>query len=260
MSSPQYYAPQNPDVIDTVRYTQRVVDQILRNNPLTDAVVGRGLMRWIGNYTNSGDPEKINFLWIGEFNPADTNLPGNPPQRGISLVRDDSRGGESAFTMYDPSPGAGGGLKQTLHVRSGDAARLWDEAREGGQLWPEVNIPMWGVGSTTADWFGVTDNSPTWGRIFEGRVNIVGHSVEYTFYTAGTAGCAAEYRVRVQGSDGDHVSATHAIGAGGAATFSGSVDVTTVRGNTHFIFLEGRRTNGVGVARATIHSMRCYTP
>lgn len=254
----QFFAPQNPDYLDNINYTQRVVDAILRNNPLTNAVISHGLMRWLGNYLSGGGPDLINFLWIGEFLPADTNLPGNPPQRGFSLVRDDSRGGRTAINVYDPTPSGGGGLKQRIFFGGGDGQRLADEHRDGGWAWPEEQIAMGEYGSLGTAWVGVIDTSPTWGIIAWGTFSVVGNAVGYTFVGFGD-GTGAEYRVRVAGSP-DTVSATHSVGSGAFGQFSGTVDATGRRGVNTDVFLEGRRTSGAGTARATPISFRCYSP
>ena len=259
MSTP-FYRPKNPDFLDTIGYTKRVVDAILRNNPLIDAVISEGLMKWIGNYTNAGNPDKINFLWIGEFNPADTNLPGNPKQRAISMVRDDSRGGVSAFAIFDPNPSGGGGLKQTIHIRSGDTDPLFLEARDGGWLWPEENVYMGPWGENIADWMGTVTNSPTWFPLHQGRFSVVGNQVAYTIAGGGEAGAAANYRVRVDDGGSGLVGPTHSIAAGTSAVFSGTVDVTSMRGTTTNIWMEAQRTNGVGTARGTVTTVRCFSP
>lgn len=260
MTFPGYYIPQDPNMVDILRYVQNVVEKTLRNNPLKNAAITSGLMKWYGNYDNSTPGTgKVNFLWIGEFNPADTNLPGNPGQRGFSLVRDDSRGGVTAINLYDPFPAGGGGLKQRLSIGSGDGQRLLEEARDGGQRWPEQNIAMGPWGSSTLDWAGTTD--ATFGTIWEGRVSIVGNRVAYRFGCATTNGASGEYRMRLEGTPGgDMIGPTHTLGVTSSAVFDDSVNVTAARGGTYTIRWEGRRTNGVGEVRATYVTARCYTP
>jgi len=260
VSSPVRYTPHSPDFIETLAYVQRVADSILRNNPLVNAVVSTGLMRWIGNHTDGGG-NKINLLWIGGFLPADTSLPGSPPQRGVSLVRDDSTGGSSAFALYDHDPSGGGGLRQTIHVGGVDGERLFSEARQGGQQWPEDLIPMAPIGSNLLDWFATTDNSPTWGTIYFGTYNGVGNLIHYMFGAACTNGCAANFRVRVSTQVGDVFSSTHTLPVNGNNLFTGTVTLPAdQRGFSNQINLEGQRTNGVGEARASPYTFRCYTP
>lgn len=258
MTAPSdFYAPRDPDYVDNIRYTQRVVDQILRNNPLVDAVVSKGLIRWIGNYISGPGPDKINFLWIGEFFPADPNL-GGIPQRGFSLVRDDSRGGRSAIAMYDANPGGGGGLRQCLFIGSGDGKRLYDENRNGGWGWPESNVWMGALGSDTSKWPGTT--SGTFDTLFEGRLNVVGNQVAYRFFAATTGGATANYRLRVEGTGGDVVGSTHSLGVNSSNVFDSTVDVSASRGNTVTIRWEAQRTNGVGIAASQCITTRCFTP
>ncbi len=257
MTSPQY-TPRDPDVLDSIGYTRRVVDAILRNNPLTNAVVSNGLMRWIGNYTDALDPDKINFLWIGDFLPADVNISPTTPQRGFSLVRDDSRGGVSAIAMFDPSPAASPGLKQVLWFTSGDGKQLMTESRDGGQNWPQDNVWMGALGSDTTKWPGTT--SGTFDTLFEGRVNVIGNRVSYRIFAATTNGATADFRLRVEGIGGDVIGSTHSLGVNASGVFDSFVDVSASRGTTVVIRWEAQRTNGVGEARSQVISVRCYTP
>lgn len=259
MSSPEpeYYAPRVPTLVDSTSYTNRLVDQIVRSNPLTDASVSGGLMRWLGNYTDGGG-SPINFLWIGEFFPADPNL-GGIAQKGFSLVRDDSRGGVSAIAMYDANPTASPGLKQTLFFTSGDGKRLMEESRDGGQRWPEVAVPMGVVGNSTAAWPAV-NTTAAYAALFEGRFSVIGNQLYYRMFCATDAATPGTYQMRVEGPSGDLVGPTHALAAATTAVFEGSVDVTSVRGLTLRAFWEGNRTSGTGNLRASPMSVRCYTP
>ncbi|HJW36864.1 MAG TPA: hypothetical protein VJ769_09515 [Actinomycetes bacterium] len=259
MSSPtEGYAPRDPDYVDNIRYTERVVDQILRNNPLVNAVVSRGLARWIGNYISGPGPDKINFLWIGEFFPADTNLGPAVAQRGFSLVRDDSRGGRSAIAMFDPTPAGGGGLKQCLFISSGDGRILFQESRDGGWNWPQDNVWMGALDASLLNW--TQTPSGTFETIFEGRANIVGNRIFYRMFAATTNGATAEFRLRVEGFGGDVIGPTHSMGVNTSGVFDDSVDVSASRATTVTIRWEARRTNGVGEARTQCISVRCYTP
>jgi len=262
MSSPfNPYAPRDQSAVEVMQYTRRAIDEMTRSNPLQNAVVSSGLIRWIGNYTNLGNPDKVNFLWIGEFLPGDPSM-GNKPQRGFSLVRDDSRQGVSAIAMYDPTPNAGGsGLRQVLIITSGDAKRLFEESRDGGQRYPEENVWMGTLGDSSQIWPGIT--AGTFSTLFEGRVNIVGNKVRYRIFAFNDPGVSSEYRMRVSLDTGDVVGPTHVLGSGAQALFDSEVDVTAGRGTTVAIRWEGRSTGGAGGAnkvRGSIVTVRCYTP
>lgn len=257
MTTPNRYTPRSPSILDNIGYTQRVVDAILRNNPLTDATVSEGLIRWLGNYTNSGNSDPINFLWIGEFFPADVNRPGNPPQRGISMVRDDSRGGVSAFAIFDDNPSGGGGLRQTIRMTSGDNKLLALEHRNGGWRWPEENVVMGPVGSNTLQWIGT--NSGSFDTLYEGRASLVGNNLHFRLFGATTNGAAGEFRFRAQLSGGDVVSPTYTLGVNSASLFDSNINVAAGRGTTVAVRFEARVTNGVGEARGTPISVRCFT-
>jgi hypothetical protein len=256
VSSPQSYAPRDPSLIDNIAYTQRVTESILRNNPLTDATVSSGLLRWIGNYVSGPGPDMINFLWIGEFFPADVNL-GGRAQRGFSLVRDDSRGGVSAIAMFDPNPSASPGLKQVLFITSGDGKRIFTESRDGGQQWPEYPAMVVPVDPIPANW--PTTVSATFQTLAEGRVSILGNALHYRVWGATDTGATGEFRVRVVGPSGDISGTAHPLAANTNGVFDSSFDVSAIRGNTCQIIYEARRTNAVGNVRATPISVSCYT-
>ena len=256
MTTPDYYAPRAPSGLDVVAYAKRVADALHRNNPLTDAVVSRGLIKWVGNYTNSGNPDKINYLWVGEFLPADPNL-GGVPQRGFSLVRDDSRGGVSAIAMYDSNPGAGGGLRQQLFFTSGDGNRLADESRSGGWSWPEELVPLGPLGNDTLKWPGT--QSATFDTLWEGRVNGLGRHLAYRIFAANDNGASGEFRVRVEAPGGDITGTTHVLGVNAQSILDATFPIVAARGVTCTIRLEARRTNAAGACRMTPITVRCYS-
>ncbi len=254
MTTPEIFAPHQPSAMDTVAYTKRVVDSIVRNNPLRDATVGGGLIKWLGNYANGGGtgPDKINFLWVGEFLPADVNLPGSPPQRGFSLVRDDSRGGVSAIALFDGNPGGGGGLKQALTITSGDTFRLLEESRDGGQKFPAYPVAVGYIGSDASRWYG-TDQG-TFSTIAEGRVYVVGTHLAYRVFDAVDAGATGgEFRLRVSSGGTDITSALHTLGAGAtSAVVDSSLDITAFRGQVVTARWEGRRVGGANSVRSSV--------
>jgi hypothetical protein len=258
VTSPDFYTPRPPSATDTLAYTRRVVESILRNNPLTDAVVSRGLIKWIGNYVG-GDGSPVNFLWIGEFLPADPNL-GGVPQRGFSLVRDDSRGGVSAFVMVDPDPGAGGGLRQIIVMTSGDGKELYRESRMGGLFFPSDNIVLSVYGDEFAKWPSVSTSS--FNSFGYARANVIGNTIKYRIAvgTASTAVSSGEVRLNVNSDGVDLYGPTHVFnGAVGQDIFEGEVDVTQFRSNNVEVVLQGRRTSGTGKIYATTYEMRCCT-
>lgn len=254
MTSPSFYSPRTPSAIDTIGYTQRVVDSILRNNPLHNAAIESGLMKWFGNYTDD-DGSKRNFLWIGEFLPADTNLPGDPPQRGFSMVRDDSRG-TAAFNLYDPFPSTGDGLKQRLALLSGDGHGLMIESRQGGWNYPQAPIPMGHRDSDLSLWPGT--DSGSFSGIYEGQMTLTGRDIAYRMWDACTGGATGQFRLRVEGSV-SLTSAVHTLPANGNGVVDSSMDVSAMRGETVTVYWEAARTNGVGKARASLISIRNFT-
>ena len=261
MSSPfNPYAPRDQSAVEIIQYARRAIDEMARSNPLQNAVVSLGLIRWIGNYTNLTNPDKVNFLWIGEFLPADPTM--GKPQRGFSLVRDDSRQGASAIAMYDPSPNLGGtGLRQVVIITSGDRKRLFEESRDGGQRYPEENVWMGMLGDSAQIWPGTT--AGTFSTLWEGRVNVVGNKLRYRMFGYNDPGVSSEYRMRVSLDSGDVNGPTHVAGAGVQGVLDSEVDVTAGRGTTVALRWEARATGGAGGAnktRSSPISVRCYTP
>ncbi len=265
MTSPSYYTPKSPSAIDTVAYTQRVVDALLRNNPLHNATIDEGVMTWIGNYVSTtgvyeAADGRIAMLWIGDLGPKDANLPGSPWQRGFALQRDDSRGGTAAIQLYDHDAEVGDGLKQRLVIASGDGDLLLDEDREGGWRWPEENVAMGARDSDLSLWPGNTGAG--FSPIYEGRMNITGHTARYRIFDACTGGAAGEFRLKVEGAGpggSDAISPVHVLGVNANGVVDGELDVSGARGLTKPCYWEARVTNGVGKARAAVITVRCYT-
>lgn len=258
LTSVEQYTPRDYSALDVVAAAKRTADAILRANPLTNAVISRGLMRWTGNHV-TGSGAKIDHLWIGEFFPPDPTM-GGVPQKGFSLVRDDSTGGTSAFALYDHDPGGGGlGLRQTIHLESLDDQRLMSESRLGGQQWPEHPITMGPWGNDIGLWPGQATGS--FDVLWHGWGNIVGRNLTAEYHCAGTGGAATEFKVRIYPNGGPVVEGPpHAFGVGAQGTVTDTIDVSSMRGETRFIELLGRVTNAVGTARASVTSFRCYSP
>ena len=233
MTSAEQYTPREYSALDVVASAKRTADAILRSNPLTNAVISQGLMRWEGNHTDvNGD--KVNFLWIGEFQPNDPTM-GGIPQRGIVIWRDDSTAsavndGVIAFALYDHNPGGDGlGLRQTIHVRSVDNDTLVQEARNGGLQFPHSTIPMYeGPDTNRARWPSVTSTSFV--TALEGYVSCIGNHVYARYWVSTPAATTAEYRVTASWSGGSVTGATQVQGASIIALAEDTIDVTGARG------------------------------
>jgi hypothetical protein len=227
---------------------------MLRNNPLHNAAVDSGLMKWFGNYQKSDGTGKIAYLWIGEFLPRDVNLDGDPPQKGIVMFRDDSRGAtdEFAFALYDHSPSVPGGLKQTIHWNSGDGQQLFRESRDGGQSWPWQNIQMGARDSDLALWPGT--NSGSFSTIYEGQFSVVGNFIHFRMWGATTGGSNGQLRLRCEsgGAEADAVSATYALGVNANDVFEAQLDVSAFRGRTVRCYWETRILSGTGKCRSAL--------
>lgn len=249
MSSPEQYTPRTPTALDVVKDAKRTADAILRSNPLTNAVVSEGLLRFVGNHVDvNGD--KINFLWIGEFTPPDTTL--GKPQRGIVMWRDDSAGaavndGVLAFALYDHDPGGDSlGLRQTMHFNSVDNKALMLEARHGGFSFPRTNITMYeGSGTNRNRWPSITSTSFV--TVFEGFVSCVGNNVYARYWVGTPAGTTAEFRVTASWGSGSATGATHSQGSATFGLEEYTLDVTGARGDAAMqVKVEGRVASGAG--------------
>lgn len=245
---PQYYLPRPPSLVDTVAANKRITDALLRNNPLVNAAVNQGLLRWLGNYITAGTSDKINFLWIGEFLPLDTNL--GVPQRGFSLVRDDSRGGVSAIAMFDPNPGGGGGLRQVVSITSGDGDRLMTESRFGGLTFPAAEVSWAPNGRDQTVWAG-TNNTGTDDELWSGRFSCVGNRLRGEIRGFAEVGTTGQVWVRVNGTPNIDSSAL-VLPSGGLLTLPFDLDVSSRRGERDVdVQIMGRRSTGAGWVRAT---------
>lgn len=164
----QQLTPRNTNIVDAVAETRRITDAALRSNPLRNAIIDDGLMKWRGNY--SGGPLAGTYLWIGEFTPRDNVL--DKQQRGFILSRDDPKKAR-ALWMYDPyastSNPVNQPLRQLLSMHDADDNPIMREGRSGGTAFPWANIPMY---PQVSDFLGVE----VWnGSIYQGiNVPIMG--------------------------------------------------------------------------------------
>lgn len=162
--------PLSPSVFDIVAETARISAQILRNNPMENSIVTRGLIKWLGHYP--GNP-----LWIGEFLPYDPNqldIHGNPrPQVGFALRRDDPVGA-TALALYDWDPRVGNPLRQRLWGSDADGRSTWREGESGGWGWPRFPVPMYSAP-------GIWSTRSSDGTQCFGRSQLVGRHLDWMF-------------------------------------------------------------------------------
>lgn len=160
----QQFTPRSPDLVDAVAEVRRIAEQQMRSNPLANGIVPYGLTRWRGNYNTD-------FAWFGEFFPMDPNL--DKPQRGISFVRDDPQG-NSAFSLYDPSPEEGVPLRQRLAMTDADDRRLLHEGQhDGGWAFPRYPVVVY---PNTVVSTGTANNVAAWGRS-----SLLGRYLDYLY-------------------------------------------------------------------------------
>jgi hypothetical protein len=253
MTFPQF-TPYPPSMVDNIAYAQQLVDQIMRNNPLINAVIPSGLMKWYGNYQNP-DGSPVNFLWIGEFLPGDPNM-GNKPQKGFSLVRDDGSH-SSAISMLDGNPATP--LRQTLTLSSWDLQPLLRESRtSGGVNFPRQQIPMNKTDGFTANW--PKTNTTSVFAICEGRLSGTGNTLHYKLWAASDSGVTGQVRVRVTDGSTTVVSPWGAVPSSGNVIFDSTMDITLLRGHLDAnIFVEAQVLSGSGFVYCTPAAMSVYS-
>lgn len=256
MTYPQF-TPYPPSVVDNIQYAQDLADAIMRNNPLVGAVIPSGLMKWYGNYTNP-DGSKVNFLWIGEFLPADPNM-GGRPQKGFSLVRDDGTH-STAFSLFDHSPGTP--LKQTMSLFSYDGQAMLDESRnQGGWSFPGLWFPMYPNSLQLSAWPQRNSGSAD---VVWGQCSAVGHMLDVQTQIITDAGVSATLTVRADDGLGHTVTGTpHVVGGSSNTGFLDTLDISSMRGAKVFTAYVNLNITagggGAGNAYANVHSSRCYS-
>lgn len=254
MTYPQT-TPYSPSALDTVLYAQNLADSIMRNNPLVNAIVPKGLMKWYGNYQNP-DGSPVNFLWIGEFLPADPNMAGRP-QKGFSLVRDDSTH-SSAIAMLDGNPGTP--LKQTLTLSSYDGKPMLSESRNtGGISFPRNYFAMWPNSLQLPAWPQVfTGSRNLWG----GQVSATGHIVGVTMQIVTDAGVSGTCQMRIDDGNGNGtlLGSVHSVGGSANSTFYEEIDITSLRGLKSInVYVDASQTAGTGGVYVLVHNAVCYS-
>lgn len=253
MTYPQF-TPYPPSMVDNVLYAQELADRIMRNNPLVNAVVPSGLMKWYGNYQNP-DGSQVNFLWIGEFLPGDPNL-GGKPQKGFSLVRDDSTH-SSALALYDRTPGSP--LRQIITLGSWDGQTIMDESRnQGGVAFPYQQIPTNRSDGQYTTFPKTASASPA--SLVEGRFSGTGCTLHYRIWGNSDAGVTGQVRIRCVDGALNVVGPWHAIPAAGNLIFDTTMDVTTLRGHRDInVLMEAQVLSGAGNVYCSLVVLNNYS-
>lgn len=139
----QQYTPRQSDLVDAVAESRRAIDAAIRSNPLRNAVIDDGLMRWRGNYTGGIN---ASYLWIGEIFPVDAVL--GKMQRAFVLSRDDNVRAR-ALWMYDPFAESANPvsqpLRQLVSMHDADNYPMVVEGRYGGLRFPHTQIALYPV-------------------------------------------------------------------------------------------------------------------
>jgi len=247
------YTPRESTIVDAVAETRRIADQVMRNNPLVDAVISQGLTRFRGNYG-------ADFAWFGEFYPADRNLTdayGNElPQRGIIFVRDDPQH-NSAFQLYDFDPRAGEALRQRIGMHDADGKPLLWEGWDGGRAFPDAPVVMYQ--RETIDPNGVQIGSDV--VVFSGEGNLIG--TKFRMGAAwGTAGGTPNWSWYVRLSGGGVTINTPTVNGSGGGNFFIDVSVKTIQAVSNYINVDWHmwKTGGTGGFTPRPYYALMYSP
>lgn len=242
------YMPRESTIVDAVAETRRIADQVMRNNPLVDAVIRQGFTRFEGNYGEL-------FLLLGEFNPPDRNLVddfGQPqPQRGFHLERDDPQH-NGAFTMYDNNPQIGVPLRQRIYMHDADGKALMWEGRNGGRAFPDGPIVMYQ--RETIDPNGVQIGSDV--VVFSGEGNLTGTRVRFSA-AWGTAGGTPTWSYYVRFSGGGVTIDTATVSGSGGGNFAVDVDVKAIQTVSNYINVDWHMWKTGGTGGFTPRPYRC---
>lgn len=247
------YTPRESTLVDAVAESRRIADQAMRNNPLVNAVIDRGLTRFRGNY---GD----DFIWFGEFFPADKNLTddfGDPmPQRGISITRDDPTHNQ-VFALYDFDQQDGEQLRQRIYMRDADGKALMLEGFNGGRAFPDTPIVMYqreSFESPRATW--TSDRT-----VYSGEGNLTGTRIEFAgAYTLSVGTDTISNYLRCSGGGVTINSPTQSVT--GNQNVNITVDVKTILNVSDYINVEWHmwRAAGSGEFLPRIYKCRAYSP
>lgn len=196
----QEYTPRSTNIVDAIAETKRITEAALRSNPLRNAIIDDGLMKWRGNYAGGLNGA---FLWIGEFFPRDGLL--NKPQRGFLLTRDDPKHARVLW-VYDDQAEATNPidkpLRQQMTMHDADDAPILRESRKGGVQFPWSHIPLYpivadfyevGVAGGGTEFLPVIPavsciNSGSNRDLFTGYGPMVGHKIKCSGYGVSIGG------------------------------------------------------------------------
>lgn len=247
------YAPRESTLVDAVAETRRIADQVMRNNPLVDAVIDRGLTRFRGNYGSD-------FAWFGEFFPPDRNLVDDfgeqQPQRGISFVRDDPSHAP-AFAMYDFDPRTGEPLRQRIYLHDADGKLFLAEGFNGGRAWPDTPIVMYqreSFENPAATW--TSDRT-----VFSGEGHLTGTRVDFSgAYTVTVGTDSISNYLRISGGGVTINTPTQTVT--GSQNVSHTVDVKSILNVSDYVNVEWHmwRAAGTGAFLPRIYRCRTYSP
>lgn len=137
--------PRSPNLVDAILETQRVAEAQARANPLTNAIVDGGLIRWRGNYSAAAGQQGY-YARIGELDDAPDDPVTGKPQRGLSIRRDDPSG-SLAIRVYDHTANLhpAGPLRQKVAIFDYLGNRIIQEGEKGGLVAPQMAVVLYSL-------------------------------------------------------------------------------------------------------------------
>lgn len=264
----QRYTPRQTDIVDAVVETKRVMTASLRANPLRNAVVDDGLMKWRGNYGSAfslGDI-RASYLWIGEVSPRDAVL--NKTQRGVFITRDDPSHARVLW-MYDPwaaSAGPDRPLRQLFTMNDADDRPVLHEHIDGGLAIPISPIPLmergWTYvnGSAVPAWAGATA-SATFQNLYEGTGPMTGVRIRVIGIITSVAGTNLIARAHFSFNNGYERYSDEAIVTGAQSeffVFEEDFKGLDLVGRIVQVSVQARISNG-GTGNTVCQPLQCYS-
>ncbi|MCG3756684.1 hypothetical protein [Amycolatopsis sp. Poz14] len=168
----QTLTPRGASIVDPIADAKRVIDAAVRTNPLRNAVVDEGVVRWRGAYNSLGRDSY--FVKIGEQDDAPRDPVRNAPQRGFSVRRDDPTGSE-AIRVYDHTAEQhpSGPLRQKVAIFDYLGNRIVQEGELGGLTAPQMAVVLYSL----TDNFTASATVSGWQTVAGGETYKNGHVV-----------------------------------------------------------------------------------
>ncbi|GAA3852086.1 MULTISPECIES: hypothetical protein [Amycolatopsis] len=177
-AQPQQNTPRPSTIVDVIAETKRIVDAAARSNPLRNAIIDDGVVRWRGNYTDATTGDRSYYVRIGELDDVEQDPVLGKPQRGFSIRRDDPSG-SIAFQVadWDANWRPGGPLRQRVRMYDRNGKPIFEEGLNGGLAWPWTSVCLYSMSDTTRP-YTIATTTTAWQLVAFAEVYAHGPIVE----------------------------------------------------------------------------------